>query len=248
MVTFFSKLAAQGGSGGPSMFASHPDPGNRAQAVSTFIAKFPPKTYVAQDSAEFEQVKKMASDAATMSAKEVDASVPKQTAARLPVTVLSSSGAFVRYDHPVFSIGHPPNWQVSPESSSVTIAPRGGRAGGAIAYGMMISGMRLANAKVSLEEGSRQLLTSLMQADPQMAVTHSARKVNVAGKSAILVDLSGVSPVVDASGKPVAETIRLYSLPGRKQELLYLALVSTQEDSLTMQPIFDQMMASFRVK
>src|SRR3954467_6722942 len=62
VVTFFNKLAEQSGSGGRSMFASHPDPGDGAQTVRTFIAKFPPKTHASQDSAEFEQIKKMALD------------------------------------------------------------------------------------------------------------------------------------------------------------------------------------------
>jgi hypothetical protein len=248
MVTFFNMLKAQGASGGPSMFASHPDPGNRAQTVANFIAKFPPKTYVSQDSAEFQQIKKIAEDSATMSAKEVESSVPKETAARLPASALASTGAFVRYDHPVFSVTHPPNWQVSPGPSSVTIAPSGGTVGTALAYGMMISGMRLANDKVTLEDGSRQLLTNVMQADPQMKVLHSARKVSVGGKSAILVELAGVSPVVDSSGKPVEEAVLMYSMPGRKAELLYFACVSTDLDFETMRPIFDQMLAGFRVK
>jgi beta-barrel assembly-enhancing protease len=248
MVTFFNKLKAQGESSGPSMFASHPDPGNRAQTVATFIAKFPPKTYVAQDSAEFQQIKEMALDSATMSAKEVESSVAKETAARLPASALAATGALVRYEHTVFSIMRPPNWQVLPGPSSVTIAPSGGTVGTALAYGVMISGMRLANDKVSLEDGSRQLLANIMQADPQMKVTHSARKVTVGGKTAIVVDLAGVSPIVDSSEKPLAETVRMYSLPGRKAELLYLACVSTQVDVETMQPIFDQMLASFRVK
>jgi len=66
--------------------------------------------------------------------------------------------------------------------------------------------------------------------------------------TAVVVGLAGVSPVVDSSGKPLAEMVRLYSLPGRKAELLYLACVSTQVDAETMLPIFDQVLASFRVK
>ena len=83
-----------------------------------------------------------------------------------------------------------------------------------------------------------------------MASTGGSAKCifDMSRKSAIVVELAGVSPVVDSSGKPLAETVQLYSMPGRKAELLYLACVSAQVDSATMIPIFDQMLASFRVK
>src|SRR5215471_14318616 len=38
MAVFFAKLAEEGGSRGPQFFSDHPDPGNRAQAVSKEVA------------------------------------------------------------------------------------------------------------------------------------------------------------------------------------------------------------------
>jgi hypothetical protein len=104
---------------------------------------------------------------------------------------------------------------------------------------MLISGMRLPNSKVSLEDASRQLLTTLMQADPRIKITHSARKLTIGGRAAILVELSGESPTVDSAGKRLTEAIRLYSLLGRSQELLYVALVSPSVDSDSLNATFD---------
>ena len=51
MVTFFQKLKAQqGDKSGPSFLASHPDPGNRAQNVSSILSRFPAKQYQSGDS------------------------------------------------------------------------------------------------------------------------------------------------------------------------------------------------------
>ena len=46
MVTFFQKLKEQqGGGGGPSFLASHPDPGNRARDVANILSRFAAKKF-----------------------------------------------------------------------------------------------------------------------------------------------------------------------------------------------------------
>jgi predicted Zn-dependent protease len=53
MVTFFQKLKEQqGGGGGPSFLASHPDPGNRARDVANILSRFPAKNFPQGDDAE----------------------------------------------------------------------------------------------------------------------------------------------------------------------------------------------------
>jgi predicted Zn-dependent protease len=63
MVTFFQKLKAQqGDKSGPSFLASHPDPGNRAENVSSILSRFPAKQYQTGDSPDFFSCKEGARD------------------------------------------------------------------------------------------------------------------------------------------------------------------------------------------
>jgi predicted Zn-dependent protease len=47
MAVFFAKLAEEDGSRGSQFSSDHPDPGNRAQAVSNEVNTLPRKTYLA---------------------------------------------------------------------------------------------------------------------------------------------------------------------------------------------------------
>jgi hypothetical protein len=53
----------------------------------------------------------------------------------------TSGGSFKSYDHSAFRVSYPDNWEVfGYVSSAVTIAPRAGTFGNAIAYGVVING------------------------------------------------------------------------------------------------------------
>jgi len=69
MADFFKKLAA-GGSAGPQFLSDHPNPGNREAAIQKEIAPWPPKTYVANDSA-FVSVRQHATNVRAYSAQEI---------------------------------------------------------------------------------------------------------------------------------------------------------------------------------
>jgi len=56
MANFFEKLQAQGGSRAPEFLSSHPDPGNRAQAVNEEIAVMPKRNY-GQGTGRFQQMR-----------------------------------------------------------------------------------------------------------------------------------------------------------------------------------------------
>ncbi|HET7099955.1 MAG TPA: M48 family metallopeptidase, partial [Terriglobia bacterium] len=59
MAVFFETLEKQGGSGGPQFLSSHPDPGNRYEAVSREVRNWPPKHF-STDSPEFTQIRQQA--------------------------------------------------------------------------------------------------------------------------------------------------------------------------------------------
>jgi predicted Zn-dependent protease len=65
MARFFEKLEAEGGSRGAlaQFFSSHPNPGNRRQALETLIRQLPGRAYTAADGAAFRRAQESAARA-----------------------------------------------------------------------------------------------------------------------------------------------------------------------------------------
>ena len=62
MAVFFEKLQGQGGGRGLQFLSDHPNPGNRARAVSDEVATLPRKSSYRTDSQEFRQIRQMAAE------------------------------------------------------------------------------------------------------------------------------------------------------------------------------------------
>ena len=71
MVDFFKTMGAQAGAAPPELFSSHPNPGNRQEALTKQIGPWPPQTYSA--SPTFDQVRQRALKVKTYTAQEIEA-------------------------------------------------------------------------------------------------------------------------------------------------------------------------------
>jgi len=157
MVTFFQKLKEQqGGGGGPSFLASHPDPGNRARDVANILSRFPAKKSQENDSAEFLAAKKAL---ATIAPGKVES--PKDSAPEVALQRLSAKDLSVDnlkpYDHGAFRISYPANWEiVGNRNSSLTMYPKGGADRETVAYGTIVSGFTPGSGTKELGEAPRQ--------------------------------------------------------------------------------------------
>jgi len=72
MVDFFKTMGAQAGAAPPELFSSHPNPGNRQQAIQKQIAHWPAQNYV-QDSPSFDKTRAHATQVKTYTAQEIQA-------------------------------------------------------------------------------------------------------------------------------------------------------------------------------
>jgi Zn-dependent protease with chaperone function len=72
MVDFFKTMGAQAGAAPPELFSSHPNPGNRQEAVAKLIAPWPPQNYVGA-SPSFDQAHQHALKVKTYTAQEIEA-------------------------------------------------------------------------------------------------------------------------------------------------------------------------------
>jgi Zn-dependent protease with chaperone function len=72
MVDFFKTMGAQAGAAPPQLFSSHPNPGNRQEAIGKLIAQWPPANYT-ETSQSFTQVRQSATKVKTYTAQEIQA-------------------------------------------------------------------------------------------------------------------------------------------------------------------------------
>lgn len=70
MADFFQKLEEQSGGGGPQLLSSHPNPGNRLQAIEKEISDWPPKNYQTSSSS-FQSAKQHAQTIKAYTAEEI---------------------------------------------------------------------------------------------------------------------------------------------------------------------------------
>jgi hypothetical protein len=243
MVQFFQKLKQQGGRGGPEWLSSHPDPGNRAAGVSSAIAGLPRKSY-RQSSSDFASIKETALAMNPPSAQEVAQRQQAQsgTIADVPRSDVTPSGELRPFEHSQFRISHPSNWEVfGDRNSGVTIAPRAGVAGNAIAYGVMINVFQ-PRERSSLDAAARELVQGISQSNPQVRAVGGLSKISVNRVAGRSVDLIGQSPVAGQR-----ERDWLVALDRGNGTLLYAVFVAPERDFDALRPTFQSMLRSLRL-
>jgi predicted Zn-dependent protease len=247
MAQFFTKLEREGGARGPQFFSDHPDPGNRAQAVAQEVATLPRKTGYRSDSTEFREIKLRVTGMKPLSAQQI---ADRQTPA------MSTSAGDVRpssnlrdFSHSSFQISYPENWQVfGDQNSSVTIAPQNGVSQTAVAYGVIINIYQPEDAKASLDQATHDLLASLRQSNPNLREVGHDENIRVNGVAGKSVDLIGVSPLEDQSGRPAQERDWLVAFMHRDGSLLYMVSIAPDKDFASLRPTFEQMLKSLKLR
>jgi hypothetical protein len=254
MAVFFEKLEKQMGAGANSLMnqflSDHPNPGNRAEAVSREVKTLSPRTYLA-DSGDFREVKARVMGMKPLTTEQV-AAMQKQPG---PPTVgagavdVTPSANLKAFSHNEYQISYPENWQVfGDQSSNVTIAPKSGVSQNAVSYGVMIANYQPEDSGVSLDAATHELLASLRQSNPdlkQIGHDETIRVNGVAGKS---VDLIGSSPIKDTQGKPLEERDWVVTVQRKDGTVLYLVFISPDRDFGSMRPTFEAMLRTLQVR
>lgn len=252
MAVFFGKLEKQMGPGANSMInqfmSDHPNPGNRAAAVSAEVKTLMPRTYLT-DSGDFRQIKArvagmkpLTSDQVAAMQKQAPPAAPSSTGDVRPSTNLKV------FTHSDYQISYPENWQVfGDQSSSVTIAPPSGVSQNAIAYGAMISNYQPEQG-TSLDEATRELVAQLKQSNADLKQIGHPEKIRVSGSIGQSAELVGSSPIKDAQGKALEERDWLVTVPRRDGTVLYMVFISPDKDFGSMRPAFEGMVRTLQVK
>ncbi len=251
MAQFFRKLEEQGGARTSQFFSDHPNPGNRFEYVSAEVQTLPPRQYKL-DTPEFQDIHRMAMGAKPLTAQEI-AQGQKQTGGSATMGPLSRrdvepSSNFKPYEHQMFRIQYPENWQVmGDQQSDITIAPQAGITRGGVAYGAIISVYQPERQHASLDDGTHQLIQSLRQSNPQLRQIGQDEDIRVnavAGKS---VDLIGDSPIAQG-GKAERERDWLVTVQRPDGMLSYVVFIAPDQDFSNLRPTFERMLRTLHLK
>lgn len=264
MADFFKKLDAEGGARGPQFLSDHPNPGNRSEYVAAEVKTLPSRGSYRGNSSDWASIKGKAAGTKTYTGQEIAAGKFTPTGVTgpgsngggvQPVSAtngsspggLAPSGNYQVFEHNAYHIKYPDNWTVNGKAdSNVTIAPNGGMVDNGVAYGVILDGFKPQSS--DLDAATRELVGNIQKDNPDMKQIGNGEEITVNGVHARSVDLTSTSPIKDSSGQPLKEKDWLVTLPLKNGDVLYTVFISTDRDYSKLQPGFETMLRSLKLK
>ncbi len=244
MAQFFEKLEAETkGKNPPEFFSDHPSPEHRVERVDEEIEKLggtPPNAK--RDSAEFEAIKRE-----VLALPVVKKSAHGAAGAASPPA--PPSGNFAAYQASTYSLRYPDNWKKysDGDGAGASFAPQGGvvddgSGHSALAYGMTVDVVQVkgdASDSNALENGTRQVIQSLQQQNPNMKIARQAERVRLNGQPGLSTYLSNDSP---AGGQETDWVITVL----RPEGMVYFVCVAPQAAYSNYDKTFSSILDSVR--
>src|SRR3954468_19782105 len=265
MADFFKKLEATGGARGPQFLSDHPNPGNRSAYVAAEVKTLPSKGGYRGNSSDWASIKTKAAGTKTYTGQQIANGQFTPTGVTGPgsngggvqptsastgsrsAVGLAPSGNYQTFEHNAYRIKYPDNWTVSGGAdSNVTIAPQGGIVDNGVAYGVILDGFKPQSS--DLDSATRELLQSMQQGNPGMKQVGNSEEITVNGVHARSIDLVNTSPIKDSGGQPLKERDWVVALPLKNGDVLYSVFISTDRDYSKLQPGFENMLRSLKLK
>jgi hypothetical protein len=247
MAQFFEKLEGETGNGGPQFLSDHPNPGNRAAAVTAEISQLPPKHFI-ENTQEFQRIKQLAMRMHPYTAEQI-AQMQRQRRPQFDGSALSSiqpSGGFQMLNGNGFAIQYPSNWRTYGDGrSAILIAPPAGVSQNAIAYGVLISGYAPQQSQ-SLEQSTQQVFSALERSNPGMRELSAKSNMSVNGMPAAVVNLVSESPLT-SNGQPVSERDVLVTMQRQDGSVIWMLFIAPEPHFNALEPTFQQMIQSLRI-
>jgi predicted Zn-dependent protease len=238
-----------GGSRAPEWLSSHPNPGNRYEAINreAQLLRVSPNEGT-QDTQAFQNVQARLNRlprAATMAEIEQNARRGRTTQSptsngRYERTVETpssrmqtySSGNWIRFNYPS-------NWQAMEDQTGVWLAPEGAYGSEGITHGALIgiSQTRINN----LSQATREYVNGLLQSNDYLRQQTNLSQTTISGKQGYYTTLSGRSPVTGRT-----EIANVYTTQLRTGQLFYVVAIAPQDESSTYNYAFRNMIRSIR--
>jgi beta-barrel assembly-enhancing protease len=255
MANMFQTIQSKGGgSGGPEWLSSHPNPGNRYNAINK-EAQLLRVSNPVRNTQEFTQLRARLQ---RMSPAPTTEQVMKQGEAGNRRTGRDTgypSGQIGRVEPPsgryetfeggnVFRIAVPSNWRELGGGNSVTFAPEGGygdhQGQSVFTHGLQV-GREETNAR-DLRTATRQLIQGLAQNNPSLRQNANFNNIQFAGRNGLGTVLSNVSDVTRQG-----EGIALYTTLLNDGSLFFVVGVAPAREFNNYRQIFDQSVRSLQL-
>lgn len=245
MARFFEKLEAEGGARAPQFLSSHPNPGNRKQAIENEIRQLPPRRYDA-DTGQLPRMK------AIVSRLPAPKKTPAQdtSAAPTPPSIPNSrpSGRMQPYQGREYSLSYPDNWKAFPneKSGGVILASPSGvqqtQQGISVGYGAILDYYQPKHPNATLWQATDEFIQQLRARDPRLrAGRDMPREIRLGNKRAIVSTLNS-----DSLFQGQTEVDQLVTIPHPKG-ILYIVFASPEGEAAVATRTFDQMLQSLRL-
>ncbi|NOT25284.1 MAG: M48 family metalloprotease [Acidobacteria bacterium] len=235
MANMFKTIESQGGGSQPEWLSSHPNPGNRYDAILRESATLTVQGKA--DSGEFSSIK---SRLAGMSPALTGEQIAKANASKSGGTTAGGTRTVVRVDPPssqnrtyrpanFLAITVPSNWQPSNGSDGVvTYAPNGGVSDSGFTHGVQVGVLQ--NTTGDLQRDTEQMIQGFAKSNPKLQRRDAYRRESVGGRTGLTTVLSNVS---DVTGEAELVTIATVQLRGNSNSVLYLIGVSPERENST---------------
>jgi beta-barrel assembly-enhancing protease len=253
MANMFKTIEGEGGSRGPEWLSSHPNPGNRFDAINREASAL--RVQGNANTGQFPDIKarlRGMSPAYTAEqiAKGQAKSGPPQsstTSARTSVAVEPPSSQYRSSSpFPFLRVSLPSNWsEVSGGETGITYAPEGGYRANSGRLEGVTHGFQIGVAQSSsgnLQQDTDQLVAAFAQSNPQLKRQSGYSRETVAGRAGVQTTLTNQS---DLTGQ--AETISLATTRLKDGRLLYLVGVAPQRDAGAYNDVFRRVRQSVQL-
>jgi Zn-dependent protease with chaperone function len=246
MANMFKTLAAEGGSRGPEWLSSHPDPGNRYNAIIKEAGSL--RVEGNANTGEFRSIQARLDGmppayTAEQIAKGQAKSSPRTVATRGPVNVPPPSMQY-RTSQPLsfMRLNLPSNWsEVSGGDNGATYAPEGGyiQSGddSAFTHGFQIG--VTARGSGNLQRDTDALIAAFARGNPQLRASGGYTRDRISGRNALRTALSNVSEVTGQR-----ESVSLTTTQLRDGRLVYFIGVAPQNEASAYEDAFRRVRAS----
>lgn len=264
MAKFFQTLREIQGKDPSKMevfFSSHPAPDDRSQYVAKEIEQLSVRP--TGPVGDFQEIKNLLSrlpKARTMneiaSGKPAGSDQPKGQDQSGDLTIDPPSKRRLGYEpnNGTYRIWYPANWEVieASDGNGATFLPEGGVKGDHVVYGVIINQMDYDDRNRTngpfagrnyLERATNALIDSIRKNNNYLNPrSDSIRQTRVAGRNALLMQLSGISPSTGTK-----EIVAIQTLSIQDRSILYCLYISQEEGTKEILPVFQDIANSLQI-
>jgi Zn-dependent protease with chaperone function len=255
MANMFRTIQQQGGNRGPEWLSSHPDPGNRYEAINREAAMV--RVEGRADTADDFQAARgqLARMSPAPTAEQVARSQPRRQEQGRPVgtegrtaNVEPPSGQWRTYQPGEFlRVSVPGNWQQigGGGGGTVTYAPEGGYFRAQNGQSVFTHGVEVGVTRAeggNLQQITEQLVRGFAESNPQLRRQGGYSRTNVGGRQGLTTTLSNVSEVTGDTEAVNVSTVQL-----RDGSVLFIIGVAPADEARTYLNTFSRVRQSMQI-